>query len=91
LQLIKKHIKGNHSTVINLALTECVKRKLFSATDFSDVIQYINQQRLRHGTPTDNDRYIEQPSPMSSSWVMNTDAQTREMDEYYSILEGDTR
>ena len=91
LQLLLKYIKASHSIVVNLALKECVKRKLFSATDFSDVIQYVNQQRLGHDTLTDNDRFIGLPSPMSSSWVMDTNAQTREMDEYYSILEGDNR
>jgi transposase len=91
LQLLLKEIKANDSTVIQAALHECIKRKLFSATDFSDVIQYLKRQRSAPDSGKDRDETIKQPVTMASNWVMETNAQRREMNPYYAILEGDSR
>ncbi|MFA9459179.1 IS21 family transposase [Halalkalibacter sp. AB-rgal2] len=91
LQLIVNSIKTNHPMTINRALEECFKRNLYSGTDFSDIIGYIKRQRPLQATQTDNAEQIKQPTTMTSSWVMDTQASKREMDEYYSILEGDSQ
>ena len=45
LQLITKQIKQSDKKIIDLALDECLNRQLFSATEFIDVVQYLNRQR----------------------------------------------
>jgi transposase len=91
LQLLLNSIKTNDSFIINVALDECLRRKLYSGTDFSDIISYLKRQRPVHETVTDNAKQVKQPSTMSSNWVMDTNAPKREMNEYYTILEGDSR
>lgn len=90
LQLILNSSKKNHSMIINKALEECFKRNLYSGTDFIDIIEYIKRQRPLHATQTDNAE-MKQPTTVTSSWVMDTNAAKREMNEYYSILEGDSQ
>ncbi|MFD2046391.1 IS21 family transposase [Ornithinibacillus salinisoli] len=91
LQLILNSIKTNHSMIINSALDECIHRNLYSGTDFSDIIGYLKRQRPLHITENDNAEQLKRPTTMTSNWVMDTNASKREMDKYYSILEGDSQ
>src|SRR5699024_5335340 len=45
LQLIDKHINKYGQIAIDIALNVCVENNLYSATEFIDVIQYVNRQR----------------------------------------------
>nr|WP_245683845.1 IS21 family transposase [Vulcanibacillus modesticaldus] len=45
LQIISKAIKDIDSKTLDQALHESMKRKLFSATEFSDVVSYVKRQR----------------------------------------------
>lgn len=45
LQLISKTIDGLEEALKSQALEECLKRRLYSANDFSDVVEYIKRQR----------------------------------------------
>lgn len=90
LQIILKETKTNTQKVLSDALNECVKRHLYGATDFSDVVLYV--KRYRHQTDTietDNDGTISTLNH-TSQWVMETEAQKREIDTYTSILDGES-
>jgi hypothetical protein len=89
LQIILKEIKQNSDDLLSAALEECVRRKLYSATDFSDIVQYLKRQRQVHDTVNDN---AENVSPLNSltGWIMETEASKRKVDTYTVLLEGDS-
>lgn len=89
LQMVARQIDVYPAALVQAALEECMKRKLYSATDFSDVISYLERQRVSPGTSDHSTVTKVPPSPLSSSWVMETQAGKRDMDAYYAILEGD--
>ncbi|WP_245796499.1 hypothetical protein [Domibacillus antri] len=89
LQMVARQIDVYPAALVQAALEECMKRKLYSATDFSDVISYLERQRVSHETSAHSSVSKVPPSPLSSSWVMETQAGKRDMDTYYAILEGD--
>lgn len=43
--MIAKQIKESNERLLNLALEECLERQLFSATEFVDMVRYLNRQR----------------------------------------------
>lgn len=89
LQMILKETKANHKELLTAALNECIKRNLYSATDFSDVVSYLKRQRQHNDTViTNNDENVAALSKVSG-WVMETEAQKREVDAYTAILEGE--
>jgi hypothetical protein len=45
LQIILRETKQNSDELLSAALQECVRKKLYSATDFSDIVQYLKRQR----------------------------------------------
>lgn len=72
----------------NEALEECVRRGLYSATEFSDIVQHIKRQRQVNS---------ELNSPFNVQWkplyavdesVIRTKPQTRDVNEYIALLEG---
>jgi len=70
LQMILKETKENNRKIISATLQECVKRKLYGATDFSDVVSYV--KRHRQGTDTlaiDNEEYIK-PLNKTAQWIL---------------------
>ena len=89
LQLITKQIKQSDKRVIDLALEECLERQLFSATEFIDVVQYLNRQRDDTVTKSlvDN-KSIKSIHPWNDS-VLQTEIHKRDVSEYLSVLEGD--
>ncbi|WP_299833884.1 hypothetical protein [uncultured Metabacillus sp.] len=88
LQIIIRETKENDPQILSAALNECMKRKLFSATDFSDIVAYVKRQRQKHGTDKENVKPIE-PLNKLSSWIMETEAHKRRIDSYTIILEGE--
>src|SRR5699024_612541 len=50
LQLIMKHAKLHEQILLDTALAECISRQLYSATDFIDMVQHLNRQRLESVT-----------------------------------------
>jgi len=88
LQIILRETKQNSDDLLSAALQECVKRKLYSATDFSDIVQYLKRQRQVHDTGNDN---AENVAPLNSltGWIMETEAPKREVDTYTVLLEGE--
>lgn len=87
LGLISKALQTD-PVISNEALEECVQRGLYSATEFSDVVQHIKRQRQMNSEPN---------SPLNAQWkplyavdesVIRTKPQTRDIDEYLAVLEG---
>lgn len=90
LQMIIKETRANDKDILSAALQECEKRKLYGATDFSDVVSYV--KRHRQGTDTlaiDNGEYIK-PLNKTAQWILDTEAKKREIDAYTAILDGDS-
>ncbi|MDY0406602.1 IS21 family transposase [Virgibacillus sp. 179-BFC.A HS] len=93
LQLISKQIKKYNQRLLDLALEECMVKQLFSATDFSDVIQYLERQQ--GVTVTEEAMYSQENVPTSlhplGDSIVQTNTQTRDINEYVSVLEGNER
>lgn len=89
LQIILKEAKANNNEILSAALNECIKRNLYSATDFSDVVSYLKRYRPTNDTVTTNNAEIVTPLGHVSEWIFETEAQKREVDAYTAILEGD--
>ncbi|NRD80206.1 IS21 family transposase [Bacillus sp. BRMEA1] len=51
LQLIRRTIEELDEDLMNQAMEECIKKKLYSANDFSDVVEYLKRQRLLNTNP----------------------------------------
>lgn len=86
LQIILRETKESNSEVLTKALAECLKRKLYSATDFSDIIAYVKRQRQVHETVIDNMKEIK-PLNKLSEWVLETEAYKRKVDSYTVLME----
>ena len=86
LQMILRETKQQNAQILTAALQECIKRNLYSATDFSDIILYLQRQRQDHETTNDNAEIV---SPLNSvsGWMMETEAQKRNVDTYTVLLE----
>ncbi|MGG0511387.1 IS21 family transposase [Priestia megaterium] len=89
LQIVIRETEQNNDQIVTAALHECIKRNLYSATDFSDIVQYLKRQRRVHETTNDS---AESVAPLNSisGWIMETEAQKRNVDAYTVLLkEGD--
>lgn len=87
LQLIARTLKDIDSKTKELVLKECMKRKLCSASEFTDVVEYINRQRQVN---TEHSIVIKDIKPLSNltQSIMNIKPRTRDVNEYISILKG---
>lgn len=90
LQMILKEAKKNDSEILSAALNECMKRKLFGATDFSDIVAYVKRQRQKHETVFEKKKPIE-PLNKMSSWILETETSKRELDSYTVFMEGNNK
>lgn len=73
---------------MDAALKECVNKRLFCATDFIDMVQYMNRQRQVYVTkPNENDVTIKSLYVQNESFIQTT-TQKRDVNEYLSVLEG---
>ncbi len=86
--MIVKETKINNKEILSTALKECIKRNLYGATDFSNVVAYLKRHRQMEDTTNDTAKNVTQVKGVSA-WVMETEAQKREVDAYTAILEGD--
>ncbi|MCA0172975.1 IS21 family transposase [Bacillus sp. RAR_GA_16] len=86
LQMILRETKQQNAQILTAALQECIERNLYSATDFSDIILYLQRQRQDHETPNDNAEIVS-PLKSVSGWMMDTEAQKRNVDTYTVLLE----
>lgn len=88
LHIILRETKSNASEILTAALKECMKRKLYSATDFSDIVAYIKRQRRAHDTEPNNEEI--KPLNTLSGWVLETETHKRNIASYTVILEGES-
>ncbi len=86
LHIILRETKVSNSDVLDKALAECIKRNLFSATDFSDIVAYVKRQRQVHETTKKEMKEIK-PLNQLSEWVLETDAYKRKVDSYTKLME----
>jgi transposase len=86
LQIILRETKESNSDVLTKALAECLKRKLYSATDFSDIIAYLKRQRQVHEAVKVDKKEIK-PLNQLSEWVLETEAFKRKVDSYTVLME----
>src|SRR5690554_1883550 len=89
LQIILRKIKQTKQQIIDLALAECVKKKLFCATDFVDMVIYIERQRQSYLTnQQDSDKVFIKPLEFQDESIYNTTTQQRDINEYITVLGG---
>lgn len=86
LQIILRETKQSTGQITTAALKECIKRNLYSATDFSDVVSYLQRQRQKGDTVADTSGTESQLNSVSG-WVMETEAQKRNIAAYTALLE----
>ncbi|MFA8440091.1 IS21 family transposase [Pueribacillus sp. YX66] len=91
LQMIVNAMKNEEQKQIDLALEECIKRGFYSATEFIDIVQYLNRQRQSnsYSNVAENDE-IKPIHPWSES-ALQTNIQKRDVQEYLAVMEGDVR
>lgn len=89
LDMILRQIKRTkQQEIMDAALKECVNKRLFCATDFVDMVQYMNRQRQVYVTkPNENDVTIKSLYVQNESFIQTT-TQKRDVNEYLSVLEG---
>lgn len=90
LQIILREIKGNNKETLSLALQESIRRDLYSATDFSDIVLYLKRQRQLDETVNDTAEVVT-PLNQLSGWIMETEAPKRKVDTYTVLLEGESQ
>ncbi|GFZ91959.1 hypothetical protein GCM10010978_32880 [Compostibacillus humi] len=86
LQLIGKAIKAEPD-LIDEALEECINKGIYSATEFSDIIQYVKRQRQLNkdeGKQNQNIKLL----PQVDKSAIYTKPHTRKLDDYLEVLEG---
>lgn len=86
LQMIAKAIESA-PTLIDEVLEECINKGIYSATEFSDVTQYIKRQRQLNIEKSKSDSDIKPLSDLDTSAIY-TKPHTRELDEYLAVLKG---
>lgn len=84
LQIISKVIQAEPEVVVNEALRDCVHKGLYSATEFSDIIQHIKRQRSKNSTEAP----IIKPLYVVNTDVLDTKPSKHGMQEYVAVLKG---
>lgn len=89
LQMILRQIKRTEQQeTINTALKECVDKKLYCATDFIDMVQYVERERQVHVTKQNKDNELVKPLYIQNKSFIHTTTQKRDVNEYLAVLEG---
>lgn len=89
LQMILRQIKRTEQQeTINTALKECVDKKLYCATDFIDMVQYVERERQVHVTKQNKDSELVKPLYIQNKSFIHTTTQKRDVNEYLAVLEG---
>lgn len=87
LQLINRQWDSHSANVINLALEQCVNQKLFSGTEFEDMIQFLESIIVETTETALAQSYVEQLTP-EAEMTYHVRPETRQLDTYVAILEG---
>ncbi len=87
-QLILKTIKNmEQQEVIDEALEACWQLKLFRATDFTDMVQYLERQRSIYMTKTVKQcNTAKKPVDYQSESILQISAEQRDINEYLAVL-----
>lgn len=90
LQLIQRTIDGLNKELMNQAMEECVKKKLYSANDFSDVVEYLKRQRSLNTNPLSQPSILRITKPLSEKdgSVLLAKPSTRNPKEYEEVFKG---
>jgi len=85
LKMVLKASQSVDQAIRNEALSECVKRGLYSATEFRDVVTFVQRQH-----PSDSDQTAASEEIKTLHYVdpalLNTKTETRELDRYLNVL-----
>jgi transposase len=92
LHMILRTIKrAEQQEVIDRSLKACFQRKLFSATDFVDMVKYIEQQRQVYITKNDKQRNVPIKSlDVETESIFYITTPQRDLKEYLTVLEAET-
>lgn len=73
--------------VIDEALEACWQLKLFRATDFTDMVQYLERQRSIYMTKTVKQcNTAKKPVDYQSESILQISAEQRDINEYLAVL-----
>jgi len=88
LQIILRNIKSEDQSFIDQALTECINRGLYCATDFADMIKYL--KGLHPSASDEKERSSRKINLLDhrSHFLYETNTQIRDIGEYIAVLEG---
>jgi transposase len=87
LQLISKVLQ-TEPVIGSEALKECVHQGLYSATEFSDVVQYVKRQRQVNSESVKQTGEQLKPLYAVDESVIHTKPQTRDVNKYLALLGG---
>lgn len=89
LGLILKTLKPVEARIRNESLKECIKRGIYSATEFSDIVQFVQRQHQDNADSKQPNEEIKSLHGFDISLV-NTKPETGELDQYLDLLKGAT-
>ncbi|WEG14500.1 IS21 family transposase [Pullulanibacillus sp. KACC 23026] len=87
LQLISKVLKSD-SEFASEALKACLDRGLYSATEFSDIHQYVKRQRQVDRSPGEQKKDPIKPLEAADQSILSTKPKIRDMNDYLAVLQG---
>ncbi|MDE3837801.1 IS21 family transposase [Bacillus methanolicus] len=87
LQIILKQIRLIKQSVVDKALEECMNKKLYTATDFTDMAQYLQQQKQINSSSKDKEQVVI-PVVERKNQINQINTQKRDVNKYISVLEG---
>jgi len=85
LKIVLKASKAVDLAIRNEALSECVKRGLYSAMEFSDVVAFVQRQRQYSSNQINVNGEIKTLHQVDPA-LMNTEPESRELDRYLDVL-----
>ncbi|WP_148302699.1 IS21 family transposase [Caldalkalibacillus mannanilyticus] len=88
LQMISKTMKSIDTMTMDLALKECMKRKLWSASEFHDAVEYVKRQRQVNIALSS--KHDMKPLNQWDQSLMEIKPRTRDVKEYIAILKGES-
>jgi transposase len=90
LQLIRRTIDELDQTLMNQALEECLERKLYSANDFSDVVEYLKRHRSLNTEHISQPPVNRPPKPLSDldESILLAKPSIRDPKEYEELFKG---
>lgn len=91
LQLIQRKIDGLDEELMDQAMDECVKKKLYSANDFSDVVEYLKRQRSLNTNLMLQPPVYQRTKPLNEKdgSVLLAKPSTRDPKEYEEVFKGE--